>query len=775
MSDDLELLHSLTEADIEPWFDPAYLVAARRFYRAGHVHSPVRQGRVLAAEVKGEDGLFYDVAILAADDVIRAVCDCDSTSFCEHIGAVLLNWIRAPRDFVSDDQGSRSDVPDFIQELIAQVEDEQLSETGDQSLAFGQVPMSAGDAEALAARVEQAIEQELGELLRQQTVKQLRAIAHRRGWKLRGTRKEELVDQLLRLYFDAQDTADIVATLDDDRRLAIEFLALRARVMPVLDNVFKKTMRNLRKNRSARQATAILQDLQELGLVFATESYAGGAYRMSAAVTRQLPPWPDLLTPFSNEPAKLDVRQSPAFALTQVVYQVWQYLRESPTPKKARALRKPTQLEQRWPSLQGWLNPSDELSELERMGHRFWHTAWQQAISVQFLPPALPEADLVELRQRTATTVDILDFVFSLLTAAGLIAWEYGSDIHIDSDRMNAFLSLSDTRRLGILTSAWMSMAWWTEMALALGHLKHLRLRRGLAIGDFTYGALLQELAQARMIVVALLRRLLPDTWYGMADFRRLLYRLWPGFLHTSSSPSPDRWWLDTIGSDYRLSPDKVADWEVGYAPFVMACLEGPLAWLGMVKLGYDRQSLAAFQIADLGAYLLGLRKSYSQPAQEPAGPALTVHGDGTVLARTGHAATGAYDVLNVVGKLEETSAQEFRYRVTADTAQRAFDHGWTGQAILDELEKHGQDPVPEPLRGHLLTWAEGYGKVHLYDEVTLVEFADDFALQELLASTSLAQHLVYRFSPRLVAIRTEAVDALRDDLVRQGHTPRIE
>jgi hypothetical protein len=194
-----------------------------------------------------------------------------------------------------------------------------------------------------------------------------------------------------------------------------------------------------------------------------------------------------------------------------------------------------------------------------------------------------------------------------------------------------------------------------------------------------------------------------------------------------------------------------------------------------VVTLGYDRQGLAAFRITDLGAYLLGLRQSYGEAVTEPTEPALTVHGDGTVLARTGCATTGAYDLLNLVGQLETTSDQEFRYQVTAATAQRAFDRGWTGEAVLDELEKHSGDPVPEPLRNHILTWAEGFGQVHLYDEVTLVEFGDDFALQELLASTSLAQNLVFRFSPRLIAIKAEAVDTLRDELVHLGHTPRIE
>jgi len=602
LTHELELLHSLTESDIEPWFDPATLAQARSLYRAGHVYVPVHQGNVLAAEVRGHDSIYYDVAIGVTADLIQTACDCDNPGHCEHVGAVLLNWIHDPQDFVLDGDAPPSGILDFVRELIADGGGEGLIEAGNRASVFGEALPGLGDAEALTAQMEGAVEQDLRELLAEQTVKQLRAIARRRSWKLRGTRKDELLDLLVQLYLYAQDAADLVMDLDDSRRLAIEFLALRTSAMPTPESIIRKTIRSFQMRRSEKEVTAILRDLQELGLVFVAKGYAGATYRMPAVVARQLPSWPSLLAIFKDDPARLDVRQSPFFALTQVAYQVWQYLREPPGPKKARVLPKPTWLEQQWPGLQGWLNPVDELAGLEQMGSRFWYRVSQRHIGVQPLPPALSKADLGELRQRTAVTDDILDFVFSLLTSVGLVQWEYGSEVQINENGMTAFLSYSDADRLWVLTTAWMSLNWWTEMALVLRHVKHLRLRRSLTLASFTYNDLTQELAQARMIVVTLLRRLSPGAWYGVADFRRLLRRFWSDYLHAGVTSSRS-WWLETAGSDYRLSPDKTADWEAGYAPFVTACLEGPLAWLGVVTLGYDRQGLAAFQITDLGAW----------------------------------------------------------------------------------------------------------------------------------------------------------------------------
>jgi len=755
------LLYSLTDTDIAPWFTLPVLAKAKRLYNAGRVSHPERLDTSLYAEVQDEDGQIYQAEVTIEDGWVQVACDCEGDDYCAHIGALLVNWLRTPGD--------------FVQELAAGLPDDEVIALHPPEPTFDKASSIRQRGEALAAQFEQTIKQDLIDLLREQTVQQLRTIARRRGWPLRGTRKDDLIDQLAQFCLEGQDTAQIVEVLDADRRLALEFLALRTSVMAAPENVVSKAIRGLKGRRSVQETKAILQEFQELGLLFTRRAYASAAYRMPAAVVRQLPPWPDLLPVFKDDPDRLDVRQSSGSGLTQVVYQVWQYLREPPQPKKARSLPPTSRLEQSWPNLHGWLNPADEIAELEKMGYRFWYSGQQYNIGVQPLPPALSGADLATLRQRTGASDDVLDLVFTLLTALEFVDWEYGADIQIDEKSLTNFLSYSEGGRLQMLTSVWLTLEWWTEMALVLRHVKHLRLRRRLHTERFTYDDLTRELAYARLVVIMLLRRLTPGVWYSVADLSELLRRFWPNYLHAGSTATPQRWWLETANSDTPLSPEKAEDWQVGYAPFMTACLEGPLAWLGAVTLGYNRQGLAAFQLTDLGAFMLGVSPTYDEPLERPVGPALTIHGDGTVLARTGYAAVGAYDLLNVLGQLEETSVEHFDYRITPATAQRAFEQGWAGQAILDELEKQSAQPVPEPLRSHILTWAEGYGKVHLYHQVTLIEFADDLTLKELLASTSLAQHLIYQFSPRLAVIKTEAVDTLRDELIRQGHTPRIE
>jgi hypothetical protein len=47
--------------------------------------------------------------------------------------------------------------------------------------------------------------------------------------------------------------------------------------------------------------------------------------------------------------------------------------------------------------------------------------------------------------------------------------------------------------------------------------------------------------------------------------------------------------------------------------------------------------------------------------------------------------------------------------------------------------------------------------------------------LQELKSNTSLRDHVLYEFSPRLVAIHPDAVDALVQEMEKRGYMPHVE
>ena len=77
--------------------------------------------------------------------------------------------------------------------------------------------------------------------------------------------------------------------------------------------------------------------------------------------------------------------------------------------------------------------------------------------------------------------------------------------------------------------------------------------------------------------------------------------------------------------------------------------------------------------------------------------------------------------------------------------------------------------------RQRLQGWADAQDTFHLYDNLPVVEFADDFALQELLRAGGIRRYLLHIFSPRLVAIHPRHVNDLVAEMERRGLMPKVE
>jgi hypothetical protein len=80
---------------------------------------------------------------------------------------------------------------------------------------------------------------------------------------------------------------------------------------------------------------------------------------------------------------------------------------------------------------------------------------------------------------------------------------------------------------------------------------------------------------------------------------------------------------------------------------------------------------------------------------------------------------------------------------------------------------------MPASIRDQLTAWWEAYGRVRIYEDLTIIEFGDDYALAEMKAVTSLEDDLIAEISPRLVIIGREAVASLTAQLERAGYTPK--
>jgi hypothetical protein len=289
------------------------------------------------------------------------------------------------------------------------------------------------------------------------------------------------------------------------------------------------------------------------------------------------------------------------------------------------------------------------------------------------------------------------------------------------------------------------------------------------------------------------------DRWVPIDRFLQIVYSVHPDLLHAQTDAA--LWWLESPKTKKQFGTT-IEDWQESQGQFVLAILEGPLCRLGLVRLGYTSAQQPvpkAFQLTPAGAYALGrspalapgaLSLDRTQGASDTDQIDCSIGDDLTITLRPGSVPLDLYDLIHAVGDLREATPDRFVYRLAASKVFRWAEAAAsqdnvdpsTGHAIeklIAALSQHCAPPGEQPQvaagwQRKLRTWSSNYGRLHVHEDLTLIELADDYALQELLVSTSLQKHLVYQFSPRLAAIRADAVDELVEEMEKRGYTPRV-
>src|SRR5205823_4443429 len=127
---------------------------------------------------------------------------------------------------------------------------------------------------------------------------------------------------------------------------------------------------------------------------------------------------------------------------------------------------------------------------------------------------------------------------------------------------------------------------------------------------------------------------------------------------------------------------------------------------------------------------------------------------DLTATVKLGRHDLTAYKLLEQIAEFQHVRSGEAIYRFDIHAAHGAFARGYTGADIVRELERLSDAEVPPAISRQWLGWWQSYSQTRWYEGLTLIELADDYILQELLAQTDLRQHLLFTFGPRLVAVR---------------------
>ncbi len=312
-------------------------------------------------------------------------------------------------------------------------------------------------------------------------------------------------------------------------------------------------------------------------------------------------------------------------------------------------------------------------------------------------------------------------------------------------------------------------------------------------MGPLDLGA---EWCALRRYLFRILRGLPRQQWVDWPTLRRALFDFHPDCAWTFMTP--EHWWFANPDGLTRLQHRWYDDWVHSIGAVLEAALRGPLYWLGLVEIEEKPANatseadkagiaLAAFRVTDMVDWVIQAQIVVSTSSEGPAAHTVpTLPATATPRPRAVAPVTwldsatwrlppapNRAEFIAFARKIGEPTDTPFTYRLTPASIQSALREGITTEEVAAQFERFGA-PAPEAALRQYRAIAERYGRVRLYESLTVLQLSDDYALPELLANTSLAQAIVYQISPRAVVIRADMLDELVREFVERGYTPAV-
>ena len=653
---------------------------------------------------------------------------------------------------------------------------------------------------------------EYRDMLAEQNINELRAIARERGIAIHGNRKEPIVEALASRFGSLHSVRAEIALLgtQPDANDLFSILTYLHLTLPPGYGLSAESIADLLvEKRWAKNGSAVRVQLKKLnrrGLLLSFSHRKVIYWILPQAVRTCLPRRPDLVPACpTDKSGQLQVHKRPSAHSSQMLYTIWEHIAQHHPKRRAPPPRQP--IEDEWPQLKEWNHLASEIQDQTSYGTPRGRQTYSSALSKHPLTIPVPAYRLCDIDHellgqllpkgsaelqplaahasgqtgagQARNVNEEIDFCYTLLAELDALSGGPGEPILAHKERFQQFLKLAPSEQARTVLRTWTVGATWSEMEIVLRSSDDLRLRRNPAYASYKPSHLYLEWRAGRQAVLRLLSVLEEDRWFSVKGFLKTVYEFAPKLLHTHSDRAV--WWIESLKTKKQFGAT-FDDWQQSCGRFITAILTGPLFWLGAVVLGYANEATAdgrepeAFKLTPIGSLVLGQRSTAAESEYQTArGAVVDIREDMTIDILPSHAPAQLHDLLHLIGDLVQATPERFVYRITADGVQEALEQGQTVESIAAALGQLSGSDVPTSWLDRMHTWSENHGKFHVYDDIAVVELADDYALVELLANTSLCDAIVFQFSPRLLAIRPETVDALVQEMEKRGYTPRVE
>lgn len=771
-------LETLSENDVRKAIPHSSL--SKAYGLRSRVMQPTRIGdRQLTAQVQGNT--TYRVEIELTDNQISATCTCPQayTGACKHIGAVLLKWLGSPHTFALKPAPVRSAEEQAAGIRVFTIEPPATTIPKEPPFWLKK---------PFAARLADDHQQTVN-AFNLFKLDELRQLAKERGWVVKGTRKEDVINQLLAQMTEPGQNLRALAQLDNEHLRALWSVAILGDFTTTqLDHLERLASAWGKLHQYSKFAT-YLRHLATPGLIILNETQHYYGTRLAFIPRPLIRSFPPLLADALPHGASIEaaagtteLQLADAEGVAPLALQILLLLEQIPTPLRTPMPR--PQLEKSYRNLEQWDYVPAELKPLESLAkNRTYQEVW---LTIPPPQPALPDLATEQLLPLTHNSAQ-LEFILALLGEAGLL--QPGSPVTVWRSTKEAFLRQPSAVQRAILIHTYFRLLGWTELWEVVRTQPALRLTRRWT----TYGnelapqALQAELAACRRLILQTLAWLPDNEWIKVEDLFKVLQAVWPQFdqsqwLHHGYGHQVT-WRLSKDGQP--LDKNDLQSWLLAQGNFVLTMLRGPLFWLGLVDLASHNGVVTHLRLHGLADLYWDRSESIEPPAyassngaKSPAAPvrppaeALQLEGD-LLHVRPSAIRAQAHNLLDRIAKLESAQPQHFVYRLDATATHQTFERGGTLDELVAEWQQQLGEPMPVAIRERLENWWHAYGRVRLYKDVTIIEFGDDYALKEMKAVTSLAQVMIAEISPRLVLIPQSAIKDLTAELEKAGYTPQ--
>jgi hypothetical protein len=633
---------------------------------------------------------------------------------------------------------------------------------------------------------------------------QLRELAKSLGVKLKGTSKggyvEQVATELMARVARMRQTPEVLLEGLADEQVSFVRRALTARdyELPLPRNLANTLWTQQTNKDPDKRFPELLETLRRRALLFPTRAYYG--YRDvyyqwlplgGSGGNIPLTTWPraSIVKAAPRRPATPPANFLDAFDL------FINAILSTGTQARATLAAHPKAGSTIW--LKDWEHDPAEAERLlnSRPG---WVPNPQSGISIPLLSPLAAEAT-ARLENQTGLPAAQCEFLFSIACALQLIeapdalspqgkGSPTDSQVNARSSAVEEWFALSDEVKFLRAWNAWREQVFFPVEVRHAAEAKNkkndkpnFQVMRAIGARDFTPREMAAEWCALRRYVTRVLRGLPAGEWIGWPEFRRVLMEFYAECAW--SIFSPDQWWFSAAGKSNKLSQTHADDWARSTGAILETILAESLKWFGVIEVDEgEGRGLQSLRLTGLHEWFAQVPLAGADLAALPALPA-----DAKPRPRQAEPvawlderqwrlppAPDRAEFITFARKIGEPGDAPFTYALTPASVERALTQGISVEEMARQFESFGA-PMPAGALALCQSIAEHFGRVRIYESVTVLELADDYALRELMANTSLGQHILYTLSPRAVVVESGAVDILVDEMVSRGYTPAVK